>query len=433
MLTGEPIIILDAFQTGASFLSAALSTLGASLGAGQDFHDLNLRGYSVFGLDFHQANPLPSDWREVPGNKTFMEEARVMLRNKFEGRALWALTEPAVSGLIPIYQELLSKEQLQPRYAIGVCHPISALTSEIARQNLQSSDGQVRGLEPPIGEHTLGQWLHYTLSALRDTKGLPRMVISYEDLIGDPEKNIERMAKILLPSPPSESQLKNAIASVNPESSQSRRSIEDLNSWPSLIARTYDCCLRINRDDEGFSIGEYDAEIDALWDEFGMMGKMIRPINLPSGQMILSWRQGNQPAMQAHKYSPTGNWQTLRILASPPPGSMVQIDPYQMPSQIWIRKAVWKVGGAEHRAQLSSGPNGVIEDLFGTKRLTVFGPGPLLAQVPPGAQAQEFEIEFQVQSGQTVMSNIVGILRGGIDQAKRRSAGPVPSPQMPRR
>jgi len=440
MLTGEPIIVLGVFRSGTSCLSTALAKMGVYLGAQQDFYppnennlggyyeikalqELNLRGYSVFGMNFYQADALRSDWREVPGSKTFMEEVRALIRSKFSGQSVWGWKEPGMTGLIPIYKEIFAQEGVKPRYAICVRHPLSVAASQIARQKkwgLDATQGSLGGLQPPIGEHTLGLWLHYTLSALRDTRGSMRQVFSYEGVLKDPERNITRLAQSMLATPPPPEKLKEAIDSVNPEWSHNTYSAKDLDAWPSLVARTYDCCLRIDADGDGLNAGKFDDELDALWQEFEMMGRMVRPISLPSGQLIVSWRQGAQPGVYAHKYTPTGAWQTAKLPISPPPGSMVQIDPYQMPCQIWIRKAVWRTGLEEKKAALSPGPNGVLEDLFGVKRLTVFGPGPVVAQVPPGASCQELEIEFQVQSSQTVMNNIVGLLRGGIDQARQR-------------
>jgi hypothetical protein len=446
MLTGEPIIVLGVLPSGTTCLATALAKMGVYLGARQDFYaenednlggffeikalqELNLRGYSVFGTSFYQGDRLRADWRDVPGSKTFIEEVRAIIRDKFSAQSVWGLKEPAISGLVPLYQEIFERESLKPRYAICISHPLNVSASEIARRQrwgLESADGQIQGLTPPIGEHSLGLWLHYTLAALRDTRGSMRQVFCYDELLADPGKSIRRLATMMLEHP-SDAGTNAAIASVQYDESDIRYARGDLDAWPSLLARTYDCCLRMDSDGEGFSNGKFDAEIDELWEEFGLMGKMVRPIQLPSGQMVFSWRQGDKPGVYAQKYSPTGAWQTLRIPVTPPPGSTVQIDPYQMPCQIWIRKAIWRTAQEERRAMLAPGPNGVLEDLFGVKRLTVFGPGPIIAQVPVGTPCQEFELEFQVQSGQTVMNNIVSLLMGGIDQARRGEMNANPS------
>lgn len=439
MLSGEPIIVLGVFRSGTSCLSTALSKLGVYLGAEEDFYppnannlggyyeikqfqELNLRGFATFGLNFYQADRLPTEWRSVPGAKTYMEEVRALLRGKFSGQSLWGWKEPAVTGLIPIYRDILSGENLQPRFAICVRHPLNVAGSQIARQRkwgLHAEKGDIAGLNPPIGEQTLGLWLHYTLSALRETRGCPRQVFSYEGVLAHPEQSIRRLATSMVSQPLSEGQIQDAIKSVNPEWSHNAANSEELDRWPSLVKRVYDCCLRIDQDGDGFNAGAYDDEIDSYCQEFEVFGKMIKPIRMPAGQLLVSWRHGDKPAASATKYTPGSTWQTIRVPVNIQAGAVVQIDPYQMPCQIWIRSAQWKGPGGIKRAQVSPGPSGIIEDLYGVKRLTIFGPGSLMSQTPPGPPSTEFEIEFFVQAGQTLMSNIVGMLRSGIEQTRR--------------
>jgi hypothetical protein len=159
---------------------------------------------------------------------------------------------------------------------------------------------------------------------------------------------------------------------------------------------------------------------------------MIRPILLPAGQMIFQWREDGQPAGHAEKFSPTGTWQTMRVELSAQPGSEVFIDPYQMPCQVWIRKATWRVGDNERRAVLGAGPNGIIEDTFGIKKLTSFGPHSLSGQIPPGTGPVSFEMELLIRSGQEILTEMVGTLRGRLDQA-RRGAAPQQFPGARRR
>ena len=444
MLTGEPIIVLEACQSGASLVCEALEKMGAYLGAGGDFvtpnendlggcheiralRELNLRGYPLFGMTFSRSDRLPSDWQQTPGSKTFMEEVRALLRSKFSGQQIWALDGTAILGLIPIYREIFASEGLAPRFAICICHPLRAAKSEIERRHkldYSSSEGQMWGLEPPIGEHAIGTWLQSTFSALRDTRGAIREVISCESLVADGESGVRRLSDRLLSVPATEEQIRSATERIRHEGVAKQYSTDDLKTLPELVGRVYDCCLRITQDGDGFNDGSYDHEIETLWTEFSQMGRMIRPIQLPSGQMIVSWRQGNKPSYVALKYSPTGSWQTLRLPASIPANSMVQIDPYQMPCQIWIRKAVWRSAGGEQTIAVNAGQNGLVENLFGIKRLTVFGPGAVVTQAPAGAASAEIELEIQVQAGNSTLNGVVGLLRGVIEQTRIGSRGP---------
>jgi hypothetical protein len=437
-LQGEPIVILGMFRSGASCIATALAKLGVYLGDENDFDPadennlggywtirefqaLNLQGYALFGMSFYQVNRMPAKWREIPSAPQFVEAARTLLNKKFDGKAKWGWKEPAVTGLMPLFKEVLAEEKTPGRYAICVRHPLSVAASQISRTakfGLGKNDDGLKDMEPPMGENTVGLWLHYTLSALKGTQGAPRLVVSYESFLQDPKSTIGNVAKYLLTWEPTDSETQNAIASVRPEWNHHKYTLQDLDEWPSIVRRTYELSLRAQDDPEGFNGGKFDGEIDALWEESGQMALMIQSIALPAGQMIFSWREGNQPGHHALKYSPTGTWQTLRCEVPAPSGAVVQIDPYQTPCQIWIRKAVWIVDGEEKAAPLNPGPNGVMENL-GLLRLTIFGPGPLLTRTPAKPGKAEFEIEFMVQSNPSVLTNVVGMLRARLEQARR--------------
>lgn len=117
-------------------------------------------------------------------------------------------------------------------------------------------------------------------------------------------------------------------------------------------------------------------------------------------------------------FTPTGTWQTIRMKLNVPAGTPIQIDLYQSACQIWIRNADWHVGGEQRQAPLSPGQGGIIESM-GVQRLTVFGPGSLLTKSPNKPGEAEFEVEFLVQSDQSVLTNVVGALRTKLEQLRR--------------
>jgi hypothetical protein len=190
------------------------------------------------------------------------------------------------------------------------------------------------------------------------------------------------------------------------------------------VGRTYDVSMRAYKDPDGFMAGKFDAEVDELWDEWGTVSKMARPIQLPAGQMIFTWMERGRQNEHAERYSPTGTWQTFRGAVPVPQAVDVVLDPYQTPCQIWIRKAVWHTGNSERRAILGPGPNGALDDLFGMKRLTIFGPHALMVQGAPGAGPIEFEMEFKVITGQAVLNDLVNMLRARLEQTRRATASP---------
>lgn len=441
-LHDEPIVILGTFRSGTSAMATAYSLLGVYFGQEKDFQPadefnpggywelrdmqlLNARILTIFGTNFYQVDRIPEDWKNVPGSNAMVNEIRGLLRDKFSGQPRWGWKEPATSILLPLYKEAMEAEGIKkPIYPIAVRHPLSVAAS----QNRRQSDwgfGEAKEAEGAVAveERTVGIWTHYTLSSLREAKGSRRQVISYEGFLKEPRRYLDWTVGQMSDPKPSSEQMEAAVGSVRPDWSHSKYGGDDLKPYSDVVMGTYDLCLRADKDPDGLTEGKFDQEIDQLWDAWMTWSKMIRPIILPAGQTMFTWRDASgQQARQAEPFSPTGKWQTLNISLNAQPGAEVYIDPYQMPCYIWIRKAAWRVGGTERKALLNPGPNGVLEDVYGIKRLTLFGPGSLMGQIPPGQGQVEFEMEFMVQAGQVILSDIIGALRGRLDQIRRSGA-----------
>ncbi|MEA2552585.1 MAG: hypothetical protein QOJ65_761 [Fimbriimonadaceae bacterium] len=441
-LSPDPIIILGTFRGGTSCLATAFSHLGVYLGAEEDFepaNEFNPGGYWElqemqslnaqcligFGMSYFQADQLPVDWRDMPGTKEMVEDIRDLLRRHYSGRRKWGWKEPATSILMPLYKEALAAESVtSPRYPITVRHPLAVGASQRSRMlafyNKPQSFGRL-AMEPPLVERTVGLWVHFTLSALRETQGALRQVLVYEDYLKSPESYLPPLVDRLVDWEPSKEELDAAIGSVKPEWSHSRFSAEDLRDWPVIVGRTYDLAIRASQDPDGLNAGKFDSETNDLYKLWSLTSKMAKPIQLPAGQMYFSWKEGERPVQVLERYSPTGSWQTTRTAIPAPPGATVQIDPYQGPCQIWIRKATWYVNGVAQPAGLRPGPNGVIEDL-NPLRLTVFGPGPLYVEAPKNGPA-ELELEFMFKSGEVVLTNVVDKVARKLIQARQKTGG----------
>ena len=447
-LHDEPIVILGTFRSGTSAMATAYTHLGTFFGTEKDLQPsdefnpggyfelkdmqlLNSKALAVFGTNYYQVDRLPEDWRSVPGSSAIVSEMRTLLRSKFSGQQRWGWKEPATSVLLPLYKDAMEAEGIKkPIFPIAVRHPLSVAASQTRRQaewgykEAQEAEGA-----PAVEERTVGLWTHYTLSSLRESKGCARQVLTYEGFLKDPRPYLSWLCDQLSDPKPTAEQMEAAVASVRPEWSHSKYSAEDLKPYSNIVIGTYDLCLRADRDPQGLTEGKYDQEIDQLWDEWITWSKMIRPILMPAGQSIFQWREPDgRHNGYAERFSPTGAWQTLRVSLNAQPGTEIYMDPYQMPCQIWIRNAVWRVGDTEKKATLNPGPNGMLQESFGTKKLTLFGPGSLIGQIPPGHGAVEFEMEMLVQTGPMILSEIISTLRGRLEQVRRAQP---PRPTFP--
>jgi hypothetical protein len=435
-LTNEPIVILGAFRSGTSCLATALSQLGVYLGAEKDFlpaDQFNEGGYqeleemqmlnatclAAFGMNYFQAEKIPADWQHFPGAEQMVAEIAATLNRHFSGQLRWGWKEPSTTILMPLFKAALAKESVTGAiYPISIRHPLSVAASQKRRQSkFGFADPQPvypESEQIPVVERTVGLWLHYTLSALRDTKGAVRQVFNYESFLANPRPYLDRLVEGATEWKPSEAQMQAAVATVDPALSHSRFNSEDLETLPPIIGRTFQCCLQAESDQDGLNVGKFDQEIDSLWDEWIYMSQMAKPIFLPFTDMFLSWKAGRT----AVKYSASGTWQVIRGTVTAPGGETVQIDLTQLPCQIWIKRAVWHTEGAERRAVLKAGINGMVED-DGLMRLLAFGPCPLVTQTPLGEGPFELELEIMVLNNPAVLIETIGRLRMRLEQATR--------------
>jgi hypothetical protein len=442
VLSGEPLVILGSFRSGTSCLATAVAELGVFLGdkrhlAAEDqfnpggyweldeMQTLNAKCLAAYGMNYFQSDRLPADWRERPGSDAIIAELSELLKRHFAGKNCWGWKEPATTILMPLYKEVFAKEKIaSPRYPIMVRHPLSVAASQVSRQKTAGHDADLldeEGKPLALGGRTVGIWLHYTLSALKESQGQKRQLVTYERYLRDPRPYLDQMANDLLGCNPKNGQLDAAVATVNPSWNHSKFSDADLKTWPDIVRRAYDCCLRADKDFDGFNSGKFDAEIGEMWDEWAITGQMARMIPLPVATMFFAWQGGSGIERTAHKYSPTDSWQTVRVPIDAPPGAEIQFDPHQLPCQLWIKKAVWHVDGREFPAALKPGPNGIMENL-GTLRLSVFGACPARIQACDKAGPAELALEFMVLTGEAVITEVLSLMRNMLERSCRASA-----------
>lgn len=436
-LSGEPIVVLGTFRGGTSCLSTALVAMGLYMGEPdafqaanefnkggfwelEDMQAINAKGLVAFGMTYLGTDRMSEDWRERPGSEIFVSELRAILHRHFEDKQVWGWKEPATTSLFPLYKAVLTEEGLTARYPIMVRHPLSVAASRKRQFEIKNTDatGRVQGLLPPDEQRALGMWVDYMLTNLREAKGSPRYVISYEDLLENPAQQLKGLAEGLLPWKPSTEQMQAGVDTINPEWSHSRFSLDDLKGWPTIVERTYDVCLRAAADPSGLNAGKFDGEIDALWDEWLTTSNMVRSTQMPPGHMLFSWREGDALKHNDHAFTPTGGWQTIRSTVTGLPGETVQITPYQMACQVWIKKAIWHVSGQEIGAPLMAGPNGILEKP-GLLRLTSLGSGSVATRVPDGDGPAELELEFLLQFDISSLNAVAMTLKARLDAARR--------------
>ena len=421
-LSGEPIMILGAFRSGTSSLAGVLVRLGVYFGEeralyganehnpGGHFELIDLQtfdnnAFDSFGMKYYSGGGLPENWPERPASDLMVRSLKAILNHHFQGRKRYGWKDPSASGLVPLYKAAVADEPIQVRYPICFRHPLSVVSSMRKRSGTPAkvTKGNAPSDHSRIDMRMMGVWLYYTLACLKDTNGERRQIFCYENVLARPEEYVHRAAT-MLDTPSDPERLADAIASIKPEWSHTRFTVEDLGGWPDIVARVYDLCLRADSDPEGFAAGAFDAEIDSLWEEWRRERKMFRGSAAFNEKAHATWRDAQWSAPIQ-----TDAWTALNIKVEARPGTPVRITPYRSPCQVWIRKAVWRSGGSARPAALRASDNGMIESVYGLGLLTMFGPDPLVAEAPGGDST--LELEVFVQADRDVLTNLIPLLR----------------------
>src|SRR5687767_2297357 len=195
----NPILILGMHRSGTSALTGCLRLLGVELGGtllpanssneaghfeNQDVlavHEILLRD---LGCRWDMIGSLPEGWEQSEAADRATRHLVGILERQFVGRGTWAVKDPRMSRLMPVWFRALSKLDLQPRFVLMLRHPL-----EVAR-SLETRDG----IDLAKG-HLL--WLVHTLGAAQACCGHPHTVLTYEQLLGDPVTTLRATAAAL--------------------------------------------------------------------------------------------------------------------------------------------------------------------------------------------------------------------------------------------
>jgi hypothetical protein len=121
-----------------------------------------------------QVRPMPSAERIG-----FIERLAAFLRSGFTPDGPMILKEPRVSGLLPYWLEAATLAGMRSDVIHVFRNPVDVAASLCARDEVAADRAHVL-------------WLKYNLFAERDGRGLPRAFVSYEELLGDWERETVR-------------------------------------------------------------------------------------------------------------------------------------------------------------------------------------------------------------------------------------------------
>src|ERR1700722_4417867 len=181
------LVVLGMHRSGTSALTGMLHHLGVPLGErlmratpdnprgyweNSDIVSAHERLMATLGWAWDDIRSLPVGFERGEVAQAAAHELSTLLNQDFAGIPLWGLKDPRLCRLTPLWASLFAAEGVEPRYLLALRHPLDVAAS------LEARDG-VGG----VGAQML--WLGHLLDAERATRGAKRVIVHYEDLVGE--------------------------------------------------------------------------------------------------------------------------------------------------------------------------------------------------------------------------------------------------------
>ena len=192
------IVVLGMHRSGTSAITRALTVLGVELGEhllpaapNNEKGFFEDTGVNAINMDLYRSLENRQNWHTLastPRSELLHEKkmplrlrAIELLRSRFETADCFGIKDPRLCRMLPFWQSVFEHLQLNVSYVIAVRNPISVARSLEKRDNF-----------PPEKCHYL--WLDHVLHAVLLTQGAPRVLVDYDLLLADPEKQITKIA-----------------------------------------------------------------------------------------------------------------------------------------------------------------------------------------------------------------------------------------------
>ena len=276
-------------RSGSSLITRGLKALGIELGNKLvDFEKTNRWNSKGFfedkeiifniyvktfaALEYGKRGILLLDKEAQLGNKLaeMRQIAEQLLEERFSTTEHYGFKNPNTSKLLTFWQAIFKKMQLQEHYIITLRNPLASAKSFSLLTELDL-------------EVCLLLWLMHTLPAIEDTHGKNRILVSYEQMIQNPRKELERIKHQLhIPDLAPESEIE-IFANEFLDKNLNRHGVseEDLKNHPAIASATlcisvYELLYRVAKDELTFECDEFKYSWQKIMTEFEKIYPLYR-------------------------------------------------------------------------------------------------------------------------------------------------------------
>ncbi|MBK5260363.1 MAG: sulfotransferase [Thermoanaerobaculia bacterium] len=184
----RPIVVLGMHRSGTSVVTQVLSALGIYAGLPDELTPpdmFNPTGFwehkEVVEINREILATLGASWADTrtadvsrlssEQREGYVQRARQVVDRSLKGHGPFLLKDPSMALLFQLWRDVLQN----PICVIAWRDPMAVARSLLTRDK-----------KPLLG--SIAIWELYTRTLLRDTEGLPRLLVSYEELIAEPDR-----------------------------------------------------------------------------------------------------------------------------------------------------------------------------------------------------------------------------------------------------
>ena len=190
------IIILGMHRSGTSAVAGALSLLGVDFGRhlmpaafdnekgyfeNLDVYNVNEAVLSSLGSSWDSVLTLPPEWWRSGELAFYKQHIREIILREFDNGDVFAVKDPRLSRLFPLWQGVLDDLHMDYRFILPVRHPLEVALSLVKRNNFTVEKGALL-------------WTEYNIEAERHTRAYQRIIMSYSEFLERPEDFLQALA-----------------------------------------------------------------------------------------------------------------------------------------------------------------------------------------------------------------------------------------------
>jgi hypothetical protein len=197
MKNNKLLLVLGMHRSGTSAVARGLQVLGVDLGdrlmqpiAGNNdsgfWEDIDVNAFNVellgaLGSDWNHLAPIETGDLDALRLTGYFTRAIELIRSKTSGASVFGLKDPRMPKLLPFWKSVFAHCSLDVGHVLAIRHPLSVVKSLARRDNFDAEKGYLL-------------WLGHVLSSLSNSEDGKRLLLDYDRLMQDPDRELRRVA-----------------------------------------------------------------------------------------------------------------------------------------------------------------------------------------------------------------------------------------------